>query len=69
MLRKYREIKPWRKVHFASNPCQCDRCNQTIDAGGKYERRVYEERSETGNTLAIIVMREHLSPCCNQYER
>jgi len=67
MLKKYREIKYWRKVHYAKTSAPCDHCGETIEAGAKYERRVYEERSETGNTLAIRVMREHLSPCCHQY--
>jgi hypothetical protein len=70
MKRKYREIKKWRAKHVAKTDLlECYHCQTQIITGTRYERRVYVETSETGNTTAILVMREHLSPGCKEYEK
>lgn len=70
MKHKYREIRRWRETHVAKGDLlECYHCQQKIITGTRYERRVYVETSETGNTEVILVMREHLSPGCKEYEK
>jgi len=69
--RKYRELKQWREKHRAKADGQfdCAHCLKAITKGQIYERRVYAEASELFHYETLIVMREHMSPGCNQYER